>query len=317
MLGDNIKKYRAEAKLSQSELAERLYVTRQAVSNWERGISEPDVEMLLRISKELHISIENLIGDEEEKEVFSRRTTRILLSLQLLLILLIIILRFSTDYIQNMGTLLFLSFYPFMSGTLYLIFGYMYKSNDFSLLSGYDSRMHYDLNQLKRVVSAQETWINFINIIHMSLQLLLFILNINDGRSFIVLMFTYLLSMVIGVLKIDHAHMDGLYTKEVDYLKAKHQMKITYFLLAAVFLPILIVMGAELIGFESIESDNLYIVGLIVLTSLPIPTIIIESERIHKMVEAKEDYRLGKVSIGILVTCFIGNMIFTWQMIGF
>lgn len=318
MLGDNIKKYRAEASLSQAELAERLYVTRQAISNWERGISEPDVDMLLSISKELHISIEDLIGDGEgKKEVFSRRTTQILLAIQLILTLLIIILRFSTDYLQNFGHLVILSFYPFMSVALYLIFGYMYKSNDFSLLSGFDSRMHYEIKQLKRVVSAQETWINFVNTIHMSLQLLLFIININERISFIVLMFTYLLSMIVGVLKIDEANKDKLFTKEIDYLKAKHQMKISYFLLVAVFLPILIVMGAELRGVSGFESDSLFIVGITGLTFLPLPIIFIENERIHRMVEAKEEYRFGKVSIGIMLTCLIGNAIFAWKMFGF
>ena len=39
-LNEQIKKYRTEMNLSQEELAEKIYVTRQSVSNWENGGSQ-------------------------------------------------------------------------------------------------------------------------------------------------------------------------------------------------------------------------------------------------------------------------------------
>ena len=47
----NIRKLRKERKLSQEQLAERLHVTRQAVSSWETGKNQPDIEMLEAIAK--------------------------------------------------------------------------------------------------------------------------------------------------------------------------------------------------------------------------------------------------------------------------
>ena len=38
-IGTQIKKYRNELKLSQEELAEKVFVTRQTISNWETGVS--------------------------------------------------------------------------------------------------------------------------------------------------------------------------------------------------------------------------------------------------------------------------------------
>ena len=38
-LNEQIKKYRTEMNLSQEELAEKIYVTRQSISNWENGVS--------------------------------------------------------------------------------------------------------------------------------------------------------------------------------------------------------------------------------------------------------------------------------------
>ena len=39
-IGSNIKKLRTGKKLTQDQLAEKLYVTRQTMSNWERGVSQ-------------------------------------------------------------------------------------------------------------------------------------------------------------------------------------------------------------------------------------------------------------------------------------
>lgn len=50
--------------LSQEELAEKIYVTRQTISNWETGKNYPDVHSLLLLSSLFHISLDQLIkGD--------------------------------------------------------------------------------------------------------------------------------------------------------------------------------------------------------------------------------------------------------------
>ncbi len=63
-LGNQIKKYRTDMQLSQEELANRIYVTRQTVSNWENDKSYPDIHSLLLLSTFFHVSLDQLIkGD--------------------------------------------------------------------------------------------------------------------------------------------------------------------------------------------------------------------------------------------------------------
>lgn len=65
-LGKQIKKYRNELSLSQDVLAEKVYVSRQTISNWENDKSYPDVNSLVLLSEVFHTSIDNLIkGDVE------------------------------------------------------------------------------------------------------------------------------------------------------------------------------------------------------------------------------------------------------------
>lgn len=62
VLGDNLYNYRRKKGLTQFELGERLNVTSQTISNWERGISMPDPESICNICNVLNISSDELLG---------------------------------------------------------------------------------------------------------------------------------------------------------------------------------------------------------------------------------------------------------------
>ena len=65
-IGSQIKKLRNVQGLSQEELAEKIYVTRQTISNWENEKSYPDIHSLLALSSIFEISLDQLIkGDIE------------------------------------------------------------------------------------------------------------------------------------------------------------------------------------------------------------------------------------------------------------
>lgn len=59
-IGERIMALRKEKSISQSELAKRLNVSRQAVSKWEQGVSSPDTERLIRLAEILGTEVEYL-----------------------------------------------------------------------------------------------------------------------------------------------------------------------------------------------------------------------------------------------------------------
>ncbi len=66
-LGKKIKYYRNEKAITQDELAERVFVSRQTISNWENDKSYPDINSILLLSEVLDVPIDNLIkGDVEQ-----------------------------------------------------------------------------------------------------------------------------------------------------------------------------------------------------------------------------------------------------------
>lgn len=63
MLSKNIKAIRKSKGLSQQELAVKLNVVRQTVSKWEQGLSVPDSDLLISLSKALETPVSTLLGE--------------------------------------------------------------------------------------------------------------------------------------------------------------------------------------------------------------------------------------------------------------
>ena len=77
-IGSQIKKLRNAQGLSQEELAEKIYVTRQTISNWENEKSYPDIHSLLALSSIFEISLDQLIKGDIEimKQEISKEEVR-------------------------------------------------------------------------------------------------------------------------------------------------------------------------------------------------------------------------------------------------
>lgn len=62
MLGQRINELRIATGWSQVQLAEKLNISKQTVSNWENDNIQPSIEMLVRLSKIFHVSTDYLLG---------------------------------------------------------------------------------------------------------------------------------------------------------------------------------------------------------------------------------------------------------------
>ena len=71
-LGDNIQKLRKDLKLSQEQLAEKIDVTRQTISNWELGETSPNPEQLKLLSKALNVSIDELLNNDVKSVIIDK-----------------------------------------------------------------------------------------------------------------------------------------------------------------------------------------------------------------------------------------------------
>lgn len=81
MLSENLKIFRKRKGLTQENVAEDLNVVRQTISKWEKGISVPDADMLIRLAEVLDVSVNELIGsdvaDEKNEDMIAVELARV------------------------------------------------------------------------------------------------------------------------------------------------------------------------------------------------------------------------------------------------
>ncbi|MGI6608525.1 MAG: helix-turn-helix domain-containing protein [Erysipelotrichaceae bacterium] len=81
MFQENLKSLRKKKGMTQEELATRLNVVRQTVSKWEKGLSVPDSDLLIRLAEVLEVPVSLLLGSkieiEEKPDVLAEQLSRI------------------------------------------------------------------------------------------------------------------------------------------------------------------------------------------------------------------------------------------------
>jgi len=81
MFQENLKALRKSKGMTQEELATRLNVVRQTVSKWEKGLSVPDSDLLIRLAEILEVPVSQLLGSkieiEEEHDSLAEQLSRI------------------------------------------------------------------------------------------------------------------------------------------------------------------------------------------------------------------------------------------------
>lgn len=127
-IGKNIRDLRTKQNMTQDELAEKLFVTRQTVSNYETGRSRPDVDMLLNIAQALNTDPNTLLYGPAPSVSRKQALLRLIPAL-LLLFGAYILYSVLYEYCYNLKNMYFRS-YPMMwlrvLGTplLFLLFGW-------------------------------------------------------------------------------------------------------------------------------------------------------------------------------------------------
>ncbi|MDD7280744.1 MAG: DUF3955 domain-containing protein [Erysipelotrichaceae bacterium] len=132
-----IKQIRKENNLTQEQMAKKLNVTRQAISNWENNKNLPDLELIVLISKEFSVSLDELILEENNmttkliKDGSETRRTKmnlimVIIGVVLLCIgtLCLIIKGLSVEYIDANG-ILHENFFLVPIGFLFILSGTM------------------------------------------------------------------------------------------------------------------------------------------------------------------------------------------------
>ena len=141
-LADSIIALRQKIGLSQEQLAEKIGISRQTVSNWERGIAAPDVETLNLISKLFDEDLSVMIngGNSGRGNVRGKTPYRsALLITDIVLMAVHFVLAF-LDKIEMLHVVLGPGVLVALSVLIHFLFCHVVAQNDYSIIAGYDKR---------------------------------------------------------------------------------------------------------------------------------------------------------------------------------
>ena len=141
-LADNIIALRKQNGFSQEDFAEKIGVSRQAVSSWERGIATPDVETLNALAKLFDVDLSSLINGESFERKKSKDTAPYRTALLIASIVLMIthfILAF-LGKIEIFPVVLIPGVLVSLSVLIHFVFRHTTAQNDFSIIAGFDKK---------------------------------------------------------------------------------------------------------------------------------------------------------------------------------
>lgn len=135
-MGDSIKSLRARNNMSQDALAEKLNVTRQAISNWENSKTQPDADTLKNLGIIFNVTVDEIINNDFCKSENGKNYYFLVpLSANLLSLIHCILAFFG--YYNSFGAMSSVVSASVIALIMYLSIEYSIKNRDFTMLAGH------------------------------------------------------------------------------------------------------------------------------------------------------------------------------------
>lgn len=240
--GARITRLRKENNLTQQELADKLNISRQALSAWERDKTEPDLTSLKLLADEFNVDLNTLLGNIEKKETISTKQLTILY----IMILAVTLIYISYLIFTKTKVKAIISIIPFIliATTIYFAYSYSIKTKDFSMLSGYNSSLKYNKIETAKMLNAMGNMILIDTLGYIVINIILdFLPPINYSR--IILFFSYIVSF-FGAIIISNQQYKNKIVDINELNKYKSLNKLTYTFLGFIIMLIVTIIISNL-----------------------------------------------------------------------
>lgn len=295
-LGKKIKYFREQRGITQSELAEELSVTRQAVSNWERDKTLPDVYTLQKIASFFDRTLDEFMEGTQEAEVTMPKTPGRLAAATGAAILFYLAAGGMAGRLHAETVAIMVIIWVFCQLFLHLIFGNTVKTGNFSALAGYDGNVEYHINEVKKVLIQMDTHIAVSSFGTVFLfGICAFLEGVQSDMVIGILMFVYCMDVTAAIILYNYRSLDRTLVKEYDRKTAKAGMISVLWFVVWIFG----FLGATLAKFTmaSIENNSGRAVGylgwMVLFLLVTIPEFFYEQHRVKKKMAATGSYRPG------------------------
>lgn len=308
-LGECLRSQREAHSFSQETLAQKLHVTRQTISGWERGRSEPDISCLQNIAEIYGMTIDNLLYNVviEQPCETHKRGAFVFLLIGLML----------TGGVTWGNVVQGNNFLPSIICGAYCIivnliiwtaFSSAIKTGDVGMLAGYDSKLNYHLPTLKRVLDAQRFWIILSTVIACMPFSATMFWPIKIGFGVIIFICAlHIVSVIVGLIFIDHKFGDSLFmdSSKAWIVKASN---IPLFLFIGSMILTLIIAAIKIELFEMQNNTPTALLFALILTSIFIVQIVcfvIDMQHNRQLTEQSKRYTPKRGAVIGYIICVL------------
>lgn len=305
--GEKIKTLRIHNKITQEDLAAKLNVTRQAVSNWERGKTIPDINMIENISNVFSIGIDEIISGEinEIQRQYNRKSTTLLYILSIILVAVNIVVSILI-YKSIKSFTIFPVIIIFVETTIFFTFGNVIKNDDFSIIAGFDSKIEYNIIVLRKILYGIENHTMISSNIFISIFIVLGHMTTPRSLGGIMILL-YIMEFVGSIILINVRNQDNLFVNNKDTLIAMMSNYIVISFIGSIILIMgLMIYFMEIYHIQNNSIEALKIIGIMIpYVILSLFCLFNEQKRVKENVVKDEIYRPSKLTYISIVLCIL------------
>ena len=313
LLGENITRHRKELGMSQEKVAEYMGVSRQAVTKWESNISMPSSDNLIKLAGLFGISVDVLLGNEENKEISDNSQSSadkkpwIFIGISTLCIIAYLIISTILGCFSG-GTLIciFIIYCPIQL-FLQIYFSNVIKSDSFGSIAGFDNKIEYNMCEVKKLLSQINLHLETASAVYIFLICTVSCMNLNIRWINGFLMAAYILNFVVSIFINNYRSIDKIYRHDEDKRRAIRSIPVTAIYIILLFAGMAITMGVfEVKGIENNSAPAVKLSGLLILGVLTATIgFLWENSQIKKWNPKETKYKINKISIASILICVI------------
>ncbi len=305
LLGENIARYRNKKGLSQEKIAERIGVSRQAVTKWESNISRPSSDNLFKLAEIFGISVDDLLNSETIDNTPNRenyknsKTPWIFIGITAVCIAAYVSIGvFNACFDLGVFICLFIMGVPIQL-FLHIYFSNVIDNDSFSAVAGFDNDIEYNLHEVKKLLTQLDMHIGILSSVHIFLLSVINCFDLGLGRINGPFMALYALNFFATILINDYRAIDKIYIHSEDKKKAFKSIPVT----AAYILLLFAGIGSmaflfELRGIENNTAPAMKLCGSFLLGSAAATAgFFLENRSIKKWNANKSVYKPNKLFI--------------------
>ncbi|MBS4536153.1 helix-turn-helix transcriptional regulator [Clostridium sp. D2Q-14] len=305
--GKKIKVLREQNNITQEELANKLNVTRQAISNWERSHTIPDIDTINKISKMFALTIDEIMSEKSEiiEKQYDRKMTRLMYIASIILVVSNIIIDLFNIF-EIKANMFMIIIMLIIETTIYFSLGNAIKNDDFSIIAGYDSKAEYNMPVFKKTLMSIENHVMLLTLIFIMIFSVIEYMNVPKILPPILLI-SYIIEFIISIIFINIRNHDKLFINRKDRMKSMISAIITGIFTLLLFLCI----GTMIFTVEYYNIENNTYESLIMLVFL-FPNIILiliglfyEQYRMKKLIDKNLKYKPSKFSYIATILCIV------------